>query len=708
MAGSIRGIIVEIGGDTSGLKKALGEVEKSSKSIQSELTKVNKALKLDPSNTTLLKQKQDLLKESLQANKDKLDALKKALDEAGKSNNKISPENMRALEREIETTKAQINKLTIETNSFVNAGDKIKNVADNMKKVGDATTNVGKKMTASVTAPIVALGTAGVKYNMDLEKSMANMTVLMGGNEEQASKLLGDIKEMAKTTPFETSNLVSATQTMMGFGIQADKSQEYLKQLGDISMGDAQKLESLTLAFSQISSAGKLSGQDLLQMINAGFNPLNIISQKTGESMASLKERMSQGAVSSEEVAQALKWATEEGGLFYGAMDKASQTTSGKFSTAIDSLKEALGSLTESVLPVVTKFVDKIIELANWFNNLDDNTKNTITTILLIVGAIGPILMIIGKVITAVSTVIKIGGLVVKGIGLLTTALNPVTLIIMAIIGAIGLLVAGFTYLWNHCEGFRNFWIELWENIKNFVSEAIDFIVNVFNTIVDFVKDNWQSLLLLLVNPFVGGFKLLYDNCEGFRNFIDNFIGAIKNGFHTALNWLVSLFTEKIPNLVNNIINWFKELPSKLIQIGKDAIQGLLNGFTNAGNIIWDAIKSVGNSMLDGIKNFFGIASPSKVMAKEIGRWIPAGIGVGVEANTDSALKSIDDMNRAINTEVAGATYDRTYSNTFNTKDIAMAFVGALKDYGLKVEVDGETFGNLVSEKVDYKFGEMM
>lgn len=709
MAGSIKGIIVEIGGDTSGLKKALGDVEKSSKDIQSELKKVNQALKLDPSNTELLKQKQDLLKQSLQANKDKLDAFKKAQADANSQMDKVSPENYRALEREIAITEANIQKLTAETSNFTKVSDKLDAVAGKMKNVGDSVTKVGGKLTTSLTAPIVALGTMGVKYNMDLENSLANVTVLLNGNEEAAKQLLDDLKQMGATTPFETSDLLSATQTMMGFGISAEDSKKYLQQLGDISLGDAQKLSSLSLAFAQVSSAGKLSGQDLMQMINAGFNPLNVISQKTGESISDLKDRMSAGALSSEEVAQAMQWATEEGGLYNGAMEKASQTTSGKLSTALDGLKSALGSLTESILPVVTKFVDKIIELANWFNNLDDKTKNTITTILLIAAAIGPVILAIGKIIAIISTVIQIVRTATTVISVLHSVLlvNPAVLIITAIVAAIALLVAGFMYLWNHCEAFRNFFINLWENIKTAVSTAIEFVVTWFNKIIDFVKTNWQGLLLLIINPFAGAFKLLYDNCAGFRNFIDNFVANIKNAFTTGINFIVNLFTQKIPELVRNVINWFKELPSNLINVGLDALKGLLQGFTNAGNIIYDAIKSVGSSMINGIKSFFGIASPSKLMRDEVGKWIPAGIGVGVEANTDSALNSIDDMNRAINGEVSTANYQRNFGNSMNSSELSNALINALGESGIAIILDKEKVGDFAINSVNERFGEL-
>ena len=116
---------------------------------------------------------------------------------------------------------------------------------------------------------------------------------------------------------------------MMSFGLQSDFAFSKLKNIGDIALGDANKMKSLALAFSQATSTGKLMGQDLLQMINAGFNPLEVISKKTGQSMTELKDKMSKGEITAQDLAQALEWATEEGGKFYKGAETAADTTAG-------------------------------------------------------------------------------------------------------------------------------------------------------------------------------------------------------------------------------------------------------------------------------------------------------------------------------------------------------------------------------------------
>lgn len=156
----------------------------------------------------------------------------------------------------------------------------------------------GLKVTATAIGAVSgAFGAAvlsGVKYNSQMEQYITSFGTMLGSAEE-ATKLVNNLKEMGAKTPFETSDLAKASQTLLAFGTSAEDLLPTLQMLGDVSQGNKERFDSLTLAFAQVGSAGKLSGQDLLQFVNAGFNPLNEISKMTGESMAELKERMSAG-----------------------------------------------------------------------------------------------------------------------------------------------------------------------------------------------------------------------------------------------------------------------------------------------------------------------------------------------------------------------------------------------------------------------------
>lgn len=186
-----------------------------------------------------------------------------------------------------------------------------------------------------------------VGSSLDFEQQQANMRTLLNGDAEATDNLIGKIREYGKATVYDRSGLIEVQKTMMAFGLDAEYAFGKLKNIGDIALGDKQKMQSLALAFSQMSSTGKLMGQDLLQMINAGFNPLEVISQKTGKSMAELKDAMGKGAISAEMVAQAFEWATEEGGRFYQGAETAAQTTAGKIAKMKDQIDDFKISLFE-------------------------------------------------------------------------------------------------------------------------------------------------------------------------------------------------------------------------------------------------------------------------------------------------------------------------------------------------------------------------
>lgn len=184
-----------------------------------------------------------------------------------------------------------------------------------------------------------------VEVGSNAELQLMNLKTLFGGNAEAAKDMYEQISEYGKVTPYDKAGLIDAQRTMMSFGLSGEYAFSTLKQIGDIAMGDSAKMKSLALAFAQMSSSGKLTGQDLMQMINAGFNPLNEISKLTGRSVAELKEEMSKGAISAEMVSLAFQSATSEGGLFYHAIDEASNTAAGKMASIKDSIDEIKVSL---------------------------------------------------------------------------------------------------------------------------------------------------------------------------------------------------------------------------------------------------------------------------------------------------------------------------------------------------------------------------
>ena len=204
-----------------------------------------------------------------------------------------------------------------------------------------------------------------ISVRAEFESMETSLKVLLGGNEERLNNIMGQIKEYALASPLNTKDMVGAVQMMTSFGIEAEKSISYLKAIGDISMGDSGKFNSLALAFSQMSSAGKLMGQDLLQMINAGFSPLEEISRKTGKSIGELKNEMSKGAITSKMVQDAFISATSAGGKFFGMSSEGAKTLNGQISMlqeSFDNMFNEIGSKGEGVVMSAVKAATYLVE----------------------------------------------------------------------------------------------------------------------------------------------------------------------------------------------------------------------------------------------------------------------------------------------------------------------------------------------------------
>ena len=323
-------LIIKIDGDESGYKKSL-------KNVKSEAQKAVKA-----------------------AN----DAIEKANEAVKKAAAETDEEAKKAAQNIVKEAQKTSKALTAEAQKQVAAYAKA-----NQKAMDDSASVVGG-VNLAAKAAVMAVGTVGaavvgmgMKYNAEMEQYKAGFETMLG-SAELADKTISDLKSFAEKTPFELTDLANASTTLLAFGEDVDSLMPDLKMLGDISLGNAEKFKSLSLVFGQVQSQGKLMGQDLLQMINSGFNPLQVISEKTGESMASLKDKMAEGKISFEMVAEAMKIATSEGGQFYNAMETQSKTFTGQLSTLKDNVVSLFGEMSEGVSESFTeKALPKAIEI---------------------------------------------------------------------------------------------------------------------------------------------------------------------------------------------------------------------------------------------------------------------------------------------------------------------------------------------------------
>ena len=240
-----------------------------------------------------------------------------------------------------------------------------KSAQQESNRMRDALLGVGKAMGIAFSAQqAIAFVKQVVSVRAEIQALDVSFRTLLG-SQQASAELMRQMKEFAAATPLQLGDLAKGAQTMLGFNVNAEEIMPMLKAIGDISMGDAQKFQSLTLAFSQMQSVGKLMGQDLLQMINAGFSPLAVMADKTGKSIGELKEEMSAGAISAEMVKQAFIDATSEGGQFYGMLSGQGDTVKGalaQLSGAFTDMFNGIGEQSEGIIKGSIKSVQWLVE----------------------------------------------------------------------------------------------------------------------------------------------------------------------------------------------------------------------------------------------------------------------------------------------------------------------------------------------------------
>lgn len=734
MAGSrIKGITVEIGGDTTKLQTALKGVNSSIKDTQSQLRDVEKLLKLDPGNTELLAQKQKLLSDAVKETKEKLETLKTAAEQANTAlaNGDISQEQYDALQREIIETENDLKKLETQANQSATAMQKIAASGEKLKTTGDNIASAGQKM-LPVTAAVTGLGTAAVTTAASFESSMSQVQATMGitkdsmsnvdGQSVNTMKTLSELaKKMGSETAFSASecaqalnylalagydtqemcdtlptvlNLAAAgdielasasdmvTDAMSALGMETSEADTMVDQMaktasstntsvaqlgeGILTIGATAKYikggtAELNTALGILANngiKGAEGGTHLRNIILSLQNPTDAAAKQmtalgvsvydSQGNMRSLNDILGDLNTSMEGMTSAEKsniistifnktdlssvnallantgetWDSLQSSITNsaGAAGQMADTQLDNLQGQLTILKSALEGLAisfgELLMPAIKNIVGAVQKFVDWLNSMDEGTKKVIVTIALVVAAVGPVLIIIGKIISAVGTIMtvvpKLAGVinVVKGAfaALNTTMLaNPIFLII----AAIAALVAAFIYLWNNCDGFRQFWINLWEGIKSVVSTVVEAIKNFFIGVIDFVKNNWQGLLLLLVNPFAGAFKLLYDNCEGFRNFIDGFLENVKNIISTAMETIKTVITtiwNAIKTAIDTVLTAIQTAFTTAWNAIKTAITTVVNAIKTVITTVWTAIQTTITTIVNAISTFLTTA----------------------------------------------------------------------------------------------------
>ena len=598
--------------DTKDYEKAVKNAVSNSKSLKENFAKLATQSETNANKIKVLASQYD-------SAKSKVAALTTAFNKAAREEG-VTAERTQELAKELEDAEKEADDLKDEMDSLSkktkNTGDSVESLSDKLKKGLSTAAKVATGVLTTVAGGVVTLGKIGLEYNAQIESYTTDFEVMMG-DAAAAAKKVEELKEMGAKTPFELGDLASATKTLLAFNVSADDSTGVLQQLGDISLGNVQKLESLTRAYGKMNASQKVTLEDINMMIDAGFNPLLIVAENTGETMEEVYDRISKGGVSFEEISGAINQATSEGGQFYQGMEKASQTTQGLTSTLKDAAQSKIGELFSDIsekikelLPNIISFVENIDteEIVTGVENLMQTFENLLPVITGVTAA-----TVAYKAATSIAGVIDALRKATEGQTLAQTLLNavmnanPFVLVATLIAG----LVAALVTLWNTNEGFREAVSNIWGEIQDLFSGAWEFIKNIWAEVLPYFEAIWEGIrsTFSVVTEILSGFfssawsaiKSVWSVVSSYFDTVWNTIKGIFSVVESVLSGNFSDAWEAIKGIFDGWAEFFEGLWDDLTGVFSDAWEW----FSELGGEIVDGIKSGISAAWEGLKEWF-------------------------------------------------------------------------------------------------------
>lgn len=838
MAGNrIKGITVEIGGDTTKLQTALKGVNTEIRNTQSQLRDVEKLLKLDPGNTELIAQKHRLLAQAVSETREKLETLKTAQQQADEAlrNGTISQDQYDALQREIVETEQRLRSLEEQANQSATALQKIGATGEKLQTVGNKISSVGQKL-LPVTGVVTGLGTAAVKTAADFDSAMSKVAAVSGATGSDFDKLRDKAREMGAKTKFSATEAADAmnymamagwktedmlsgiegvmylaaasgedlattsdivTDALTAFGLTAADSGHFADVLAAASsnantnvsmMGETFKYcapvaGALGFSVEDTAEAIGLMGNAGIKASQAGTSMRSIMTNLTGDvklsgaaigdvtiattnadgSMRSLSAiladcRMAFGRMTEAEKANNAETLVGKNAMsgFLALMNAAPEDIA-KVSGAVNNCKDAAKNMADTMqdnlegqltilksqlqelaisfgdllMPAVRSIVSGLQGMVNVLNAMPDGVKRVIMIVALLAAALGPVLIIIGKTLSAIGTIMtwapKLAGAIstVKGAFAALSATmmaNPIAIVI----AAIAALVAAFIYLWNTNEEFRQFWIRLWNEIKEvavqvwtavsqFLVSAWNGIRNtavaVWNGIRDFFSGLWAGIKTLFTTVVTAISTFLVGAWNGIRatvmtvwNAISAFLGSVWNGiksvitnvvngirntvsgaFHamwSGIRSTISGIYNTIRDGLGNAVNYITGLASAGWRWGADIINGIVNGIRSCIGAVANAVTDVANT----IRSHLHFSVPDEGPLTDFESWMPDfmnGLAEGIEKSrgmVKAAVNSVAaDMVVLPQMAVADGSV-MTGTGSSGSADLTAGIVSALKD----------------------------
>lgn len=780
---SIKGITIKIGGDTTGLDKALKETNKKSRELESEMKAVDKALKLDPNNVTLVKQKQDLLKDSIKETKSKLDVLKEAQSQvtAQYKKGEIDAGQYRAFQRELETTKSKLSSLKDEKKNvnaigtaFKEAKDKVEPVIKKVEKVGSViggATSKAVKFTATLgkidTAMIGKAADGFKKYTQTIGVGLAAVTTALAANVEASREWNSDmtkLKTNAETSGNNFDFMKSKMQDLVAITGESDSSIEALSNLMAVGFSDEQMtpaINALSGAVEKFPDTLKIESlSDSLQetlATGAATGQFSELIGRMGDSVDDFNAGLQSCTSEAERQQYALDWLANSGLSEINDEYQSANKSTLDYERASFELQDALASLGTAFTPVMagakgmaadflTKSLPAVQKLSGGFTQLFDGVSSLLDAY--DSGGLDSLteqipIVISGLFSSASETLAE------NAPTLITASTTVLTSIIQSLAQSAPSLINSI--LPSLLNGFFGLINALVSTIPTLVPELVQGAITLFLGLIDGLNDVIKQLMPMLPSlikqitdtlienlPAIieGGFQLLTGLITGLtkctpdlidsvialipvitKALTDNLPALVKAGMELIVALAQGLpqalpdLIDALPEIIGAIIDGFKDVD--WLDLGANILKGILNGLVSAVSGIWSVVEDVGSAIIDGFCDFFDIHSPSRVMAKKVGQYLPSGIAVGME---DTADEPVDEA-QAIVDSVAGVSAEmdpvmigrqttRKTADKISTEADSTTQHDKSGDLTVVMNIDGKRFAAVTAPYMDVAMAE--
>ena len=780
---SIKGITIKIGGDTTGLDKALKETNKKSRELESELKAVDKALKLDPNNVTLVKQKQDLLKDSIKETKSKLDVLKEAQSQvtAQYKKGEIDAGQYRAFQRELETTKSKLSSLKDEKKNihvigtaFKEAKDKVEPVIKKVEKVGSViggATSKAVKFTATLgkidTAMIGKAADGFKKYTQTIGVGLAAVTTALAANVETSREWNSDmtkLKTNAETSGNNFDFMKSKMQDLVAITGESDSSIEALSNLMAVGFSDEQMtpaINALSGAVEKFPDTLKIESlSDSLQetlATGAATGQFSELIGRMGDSVDDFNAGLQNCTSEAERQQYALDWLANSGLSEINDEYQSANKSTLDYERASFELQDALASLGTAFTPVMagakgmaadflTKSLPAVQKLSGGFTQLFDGVSSLLDAYDSggLDGLTEQIPVVISGLFSSASET-----LAENAPTLITAATTVLTSIIQSLAQSAPSLINSI--LPSLLNGFFGLINALVSTIPTLVPELVQGAITLFLGLIDGLNDVIEQLMPMLPSlikqitdmlienqPAIieGGFQLLTGLITGLTKCTPDLIDAIialipvitdsltenlpalvKAGMELIVALAQGLpqalpdLIDALPEIISAIIDGFKDVDWK--DLGANILKGIFNGLVSAVSGIWSVVKDVSSAIIDGFCDFFDIHSPSRVMAKKVGQYLPSGIAVGMEDTADEPVNeaqaivdSVAGVSAEMDPVMIGRQNVRKTADKISTETDSTTQHGKSGDLTVVMNIDGKRFATVTAPYMDVAMAE--